>query len=102
MVDSFRKTVIASGAVGIGISLALFFASWWMHAFDLLVVPQFPGFLIASFLWGYPGFAHNSSSHGGAVFFPYVMVVVNSLFYAAITCAAISISKRVTAKLPSA
>jgi hypothetical protein len=48
MVDSFRKTVIASGAVGIGISLALFFASWWMHAFDLLVVPQFPGFLIAS------------------------------------------------------
>jgi hypothetical protein len=31
-----------------------------------------------------------------------LMVAVNSLFYAAITCAAISISKRVTAKLPSA
>jgi hypothetical protein len=72
MVDNFRKTVIASGAVGMGTSLALFFASWWMHAFDLLVVPQFPGFLISSFLWGYPGFAHNSSSLGGAVFFPYL------------------------------
>ena len=102
MVNGFRKTVIASGVVGIAISLALFFASWWMHAFDLLVFPQFPGFLTSCFLWGYPGFAHNSSSHGGAVFFPYVMVVVNSLFYAAITCAAISISKRMSTKLPSA
>jgi hypothetical protein len=95
---TLRKTVIASGTIGTGISLALFFASWWMHAFDLLVFPQFPGFLISSFLWGYPGFGHNPSNARGAIVFPYVMVAVNASFYGAITYALISISKRVAAK----
>jgi len=68
--------------IGAGVSVSLFLVSWWTHTFDFLVIPQLSGFLISSWLWGFPGFPHHDTNQvRGAFLFPYVMIVVNMVFY---------------------
>jgi len=77
-----KKAMIASVAIGICASLALFLTSWITDSFESLLIPQLPGFLVGSWLWGFPGFSqHPSSQVRGAFLFPYVMIIVNSFFY---------------------
>jgi hypothetical protein len=77
-----KKAVIKSAVIGIGLSLTLFFVSWWTHSFDSLVFPQFPGFLVSSLLWGLPGFPHHDPDRlPHPVLFPFVMISINALFY---------------------
>jgi hypothetical protein len=70
---------------------------WWTHSFDVLIFPQLPGFLTSSWLWGMPGFAHDTAQHvqlrPGGFLFPYLMVFVNGLFYGTLVHLSTSISK---------
>jgi hypothetical protein len=71
-----RRAVLNSAAAGGFIAVGLFFVSWWANAFDTLVFFQLPGFLVSSFLWGFPGFGHRVTAG-----FPFLMIAVNVLFY---------------------
>jgi len=75
------RTIAKAAVAGAVVSIALFLLSWWAHEFDLLIIFQLPGFLIASRLWGFPGFQHYAPTHRGSFLFPYLMVAVNSVFY---------------------
>jgi hypothetical protein len=92
--NTFKKAFIASAAFGTGISLTLFFVSWWTHSFDFLVYPQFPGFFVSSLVWGFPGFPHQPSPGRDAFLFPYVMVGVNTVFYGVLIYLCLIIGKR--------
>ena len=95
MTKSFNRKLTDSVAIGACISLGLFFLSWWTHTFDRLVFPQFPGFLVSSLLWGFPGFSHvNPHRLRGAFLFPYMMVFVNMLFYGMLTYLCSSVLRR--------
>ena len=95
MHNTFKKAFIASAAFGTGISLTLFFVSWWTHTFDCLVYPQLPGFLVSSLVWGFPGFPYHQPSPGrGAFLFPYVMVGVNTVFYGVLIYVCLIVSKQ--------
>lgn len=73
--------IVKAAAAGASVSVALFLVSWWAHLSDELLIPQFPGFCIASLFWGMPGFPHYVPKHRGVFLFPYVMIVVNTVFY---------------------
>lgn len=95
----FKRTAIESVTIGGCLSLTLFFVSWWTRSFDFWVFPQLPGFWVSSLLWGFPGFGyHHPNRVRSAFLFPYVMVVVNMVFYGLLAHVVVSFSKRTAVK----
>jgi hypothetical protein len=81
---SMRRQLITSLGVGTVISLGLFFTGWASANFEGWLIPQLPGFLLCSLIWGVPGFAHSSQVRG-AFLFPYLMITLNLVFYGVLT-----------------
>jgi hypothetical protein len=76
-----KRTGVCFG-IGACISVSLFLLSWSEGIFDLLLLPQLPGFLAASALWGFPGFARFGPHPARSTFlFPFVMLIVNAMLY---------------------